>query len=193
MFGTPSAACWFVPCWSISLESLVPLCPLVCCRGHRVQFQVWLSECPKLGDLYSPAFPIGKPSRNTVSQGTRGVIHLHGYGLQVAPGAAEEWVCCFITETDNSCKVCCRDEQDRCIPYVDANDQFLFLRKGKPCTVGFCDTNVSFPRCQRTVCSASMAGVSESSVSRTVLVKRSQSLTCWAGRYCVSTSLQGKY
>ncbi|KAK2533917.1 Adam17 [Columba guinea] len=29
----------------------------------------------------------------------------------------------------------------RCIPYVDANDQFLFLRKGKPCTVGFCDTN----------------------------------------------------
>uniref|UniRef100_A0A8B9MW11 ADAM metallopeptidase domain 17 n=1 Tax=Accipiter nisus TaxID=211598 RepID=A0A8B9MW11_9AVES len=47
----------------------------------------------------------------------------------------------FCTETDNSCKVCCRDEQDRCIPYVDANDQFLFLRKGKPCTVGFCDTN----------------------------------------------------
>ncbi|KAM6139195.1 disintegrin and metalloproteinase domain-containing protein 17 isoform 2-T2 [Phoenicopterus ruber ruber] len=48
---------------------------------------------------------------------------------------------CACNETDNSCKVCCRDEQDRCIPYVDANDQFLFLRKGKPCTVGFCDTN----------------------------------------------------
>ncbi|KAI1241228.1 hypothetical protein IHE44_0009697 [Lamprotornis superbus] len=48
---------------------------------------------------------------------------------------------CACNETDNSCKVCCRDEQDRCTPYVDANDQFLFLRKGKPCTVGFCDTN----------------------------------------------------
>ncbi|XP_025943597.1 disintegrin and metalloproteinase domain-containing protein 17 isoform X2 [Apteryx rowi] len=48
---------------------------------------------------------------------------------------------CACNETDNSCKVCCRDEQDRCIPYVDANNQFLFLRKGKPCTVGFCDTN----------------------------------------------------
>ncbi|XP_030345416.1 disintegrin and metalloproteinase domain-containing protein 17 isoform X4 [Strigops habroptila] len=48
---------------------------------------------------------------------------------------------CACNETDNSCKVCCRDEQDRCVPYVDANDQFLFLRKGKPCTVGFCDTN----------------------------------------------------
>ncbi|KAM4680812.1 disintegrin and metalloproteinase domain-containing protein 17 isoform 5-T5 [Amazona ochrocephala] len=48
---------------------------------------------------------------------------------------------CACNETDNSCKVCCRDEQDRCVPYVDANNQFLFLRKGKPCTVGFCDTN----------------------------------------------------
>uniref|UniRef100_A0A8D2NH89 ADAM metallopeptidase domain 17 n=1 Tax=Zonotrichia albicollis TaxID=44394 RepID=A0A8D2NH89_ZONAL len=48
---------------------------------------------------------------------------------------------CACNETDNSCKVCCRDEHDRCTPYVDANDQFLFLRKGKPCTVGFCDTN----------------------------------------------------
>ncbi|KFO84682.1 Disintegrin and metalloproteinase domain-containing protein 17, partial [Buceros rhinoceros silvestris] len=48
---------------------------------------------------------------------------------------------CACNETDNSCKVCCRDEQDRCMPYVDANNQFLFLRKGKPCTVGFCDAN----------------------------------------------------
>ncbi|NXN94270.1 ADA17 protein, partial [Rhinopomastus cyanomelas] len=48
---------------------------------------------------------------------------------------------CACNEMDNSCKVCCRDEQDRCIPYVDANEQFLFLRKGKPCTVGFCDAN----------------------------------------------------
>ncbi|NXX39584.1 ADA17 protein, partial [Tricholaema leucomelas] len=48
---------------------------------------------------------------------------------------------CACNETDNSCKVCCRDLQGRCVPVLDANQQFLFLRKGKPCTVGFCDTN----------------------------------------------------
>ncbi|NXN15890.1 ADA17 protein, partial [Indicator maculatus] len=47
----------------------------------------------------------------------------------------------LVAETDNSCKVCCRDQQGRCVPVLDANQQFLFLRKGKPCTVGFCDTN----------------------------------------------------
>ncbi|NXF92407.1 ADA17 protein, partial [Eubucco bourcierii] len=48
---------------------------------------------------------------------------------------------CACNETDNSCKVCCRDPQGRCVPVLDANQQFLFLRKGKPCTVGFCDAN----------------------------------------------------
>ncbi|XP_068011435.1 disintegrin and metalloproteinase domain-containing protein 17 isoform X1 [Melanerpes formicivorus] len=48
---------------------------------------------------------------------------------------------CACNETDNSCKVCCRDQQGRCLPVLDANQQFLFLRKGKPCTVGFCNTN----------------------------------------------------
>ncbi|XP_054239588.1 disintegrin and metalloproteinase domain-containing protein 17 [Indicator indicator] len=48
---------------------------------------------------------------------------------------------CACNETDNSCKVCCRDQQGRCVPVLNANQQFLFLRKGKPCTVGFCDTN----------------------------------------------------
>ncbi|XP_066468193.1 disintegrin and metalloproteinase domain-containing protein 17 [Tiliqua scincoides] len=48
---------------------------------------------------------------------------------------------CACNETDNSCKVCCRDEHGRCSPYVDANQNFLYLRKGKPCTVGFCDMN----------------------------------------------------
>ncbi|KAH0621986.1 hypothetical protein JD844_023833 [Phrynosoma platyrhinos] len=47
----------------------------------------------------------------------------------------------FISETDDSCKVCCRDEYGRCSPYLDANQNFLYLRKGKPCTVGFCDMN----------------------------------------------------
>nr|XP_048701426.1 disintegrin and metalloproteinase domain-containing protein 17 [Caretta caretta] len=48
---------------------------------------------------------------------------------------------CACNETDNSCKVCCRDEYGKCSPYVDATQQFLYLRKGKPCTVGFCDMN----------------------------------------------------
>lgn len=49
----------------------------------------------------------------------------------------------LVSETDNSCKVCCRDPAGRCTPYVDAEQNNLFLRKGKPCTVGFCDMNVS--------------------------------------------------
>uniref|UniRef100_A0A7M4EHB0 ADAM metallopeptidase domain 17 n=1 Tax=Crocodylus porosus TaxID=8502 RepID=A0A7M4EHB0_CROPO len=48
---------------------------------------------------------------------------------------------CACNETDNSCKVCCRDKQGRCMPYMDASQKFLYLRKGKPCTVGFCDMN----------------------------------------------------
>lgn len=48
-----------------------------------------------------------------------------------------------VSETDNSCKVCCRDREGRCAPHVDAEGNHLFLRKGKPCTVGFCDMNVS--------------------------------------------------
>uniref|UniRef100_A0A8C9L8U4 Peptidase M12B domain-containing protein n=1 Tax=Pavo cristatus TaxID=9049 RepID=A0A8C9L8U4_PAVCR len=80
----------------------------------------------------------GRAERCWSAGGHAGVVYVSGFGLQALMG-----LCCFTAETDNSCKVCCRDEQDRCTPYVDANDQFLFLRKGKPCTVGFCDTNVS--------------------------------------------------
>ncbi|XP_061099109.1 disintegrin and metalloproteinase domain-containing protein 17 isoform X1 [Conger conger] len=46
---------------------------------------------------------------------------------------------CACNETDNSCKVCCRNEDGTCTPYKDADGDFLYLRKGKPCTVGFCD------------------------------------------------------
>ncbi|XP_066242038.1 disintegrin and metalloproteinase domain-containing protein 17 isoform X2 [Saccopteryx leptura] len=48
---------------------------------------------------------------------------------------------CACNETNNSCKVCCRDAAGRCVPYVDTEQKNLFLRKGKPCTVGFCDMN----------------------------------------------------
>ncbi|XP_072313943.1 disintegrin and metalloproteinase domain-containing protein 17a isoform X2 [Eucyclogobius newberryi] len=44
---------------------------------------------------------------------------------------------CACNETEHSCKVCCR-KNGTCSPF-EHNGSFLFLRKGKPCTVGFCD------------------------------------------------------
>ncbi|KAI3367693.1 hypothetical protein L3Q82_026530 [Scortum barcoo] len=46
---------------------------------------------------------------------------------------------CACNETENSCKVCCRRKDGTCFPFIQANGSFLYLRKGKPCTVGFCD------------------------------------------------------
>uniref|UniRef100_A0A3Q3FJH4 ADAM metallopeptidase domain 17b n=1 Tax=Labrus bergylta TaxID=56723 RepID=A0A3Q3FJH4_9LABR len=46
---------------------------------------------------------------------------------------------CACNETNSSCKVCCRSSSGACTPYQDQMGNFLFLRKGKPCTVGFCD------------------------------------------------------
>ncbi|XP_036928148.1 disintegrin and metalloproteinase domain-containing protein 17a isoform X1 [Acanthopagrus latus] len=46
---------------------------------------------------------------------------------------------CACNETEHSCKVCCRGQDGTCSPFVQDNGSFLFLRKGKPCTVGFCD------------------------------------------------------
>ncbi|KAK2889764.1 hypothetical protein Q8A73_018064 [Channa argus] len=46
---------------------------------------------------------------------------------------------CACNETNSSCKVCCRSSSGACAPYQDQTGHFLFLRKGKPCTVGFCD------------------------------------------------------
>ncbi|XP_055015799.1 disintegrin and metalloproteinase domain-containing protein 17 [Boleophthalmus pectinirostris] len=45
---------------------------------------------------------------------------------------------CACNETEHSCKVCCRKD-GACIPFKLTNGSYLFLRKGKPCTVGFCD------------------------------------------------------
>ncbi|KAG1972419.1 disintegrin and metalloproteinase domain-containing protein 17a isoform X2 [Pimephales promelas] len=45
---------------------------------------------------------------------------------------------CACNETEDSCKVCCRSRDGLCTPYVGGG-KFLYLRKGKPCTVGFCD------------------------------------------------------
>ena len=42
-------------------------------------------------------------------------------------------------ETNSSCKTCCRSLRGVCAPYQDNTGSFQFLRKGKPCTVGFCD------------------------------------------------------
>lgn len=46
---------------------------------------------------------------------------------------------CACNETEHSCKMCCRRKDGTCSPFVQADGSFLFLRKGKPCTVGFCD------------------------------------------------------
>ncbi|XP_039993266.1 disintegrin and metalloproteinase domain-containing protein 17a [Xiphias gladius] len=46
---------------------------------------------------------------------------------------------CACNETENSCKVCCKGKDGICSPFIQSNGSFLFLRKGKPCTVGFCD------------------------------------------------------
>ncbi|XP_076021692.1 disintegrin and metalloproteinase domain-containing protein 17a [Genypterus blacodes] len=46
---------------------------------------------------------------------------------------------CACNETEDSCKVCCRGKDGTCTPFTQPNGSFLFLRKGKPCTVGFCD------------------------------------------------------
>lgn len=48
---------------------------------------------------------------------------------------------CACNETEHSCKVCCRNQNGICSPYMDAAEQYRLLRKGKPCTVGFCDGN----------------------------------------------------
>ncbi|GAA6072784.1 disintegrin and metalloproteinase domain-containing protein 17a, partial [Tachysurus ichikawai] len=41
--------------------------------------------------------------------------------------------------TDSSCKVCCKNSNGLCTPFKFENGDYLYLRKGKPCTVGFCD------------------------------------------------------
>ncbi|KAK2891823.1 disintegrin and metalloproteinase domain-containing protein 17a [Channa argus] len=46
---------------------------------------------------------------------------------------------CACNETEDSCKVCCRGKDSKCSPFIQSNGSFLFLRKGKPCTLGFCD------------------------------------------------------
>ncbi|KAJ7989151.1 hypothetical protein DPEC_G00316540 [Dallia pectoralis] len=46
---------------------------------------------------------------------------------------------CACNETIDSCKVCCRNSNGICTPFVKSDGNLLYLRKGKPCTVGFCD------------------------------------------------------
>uniref|UniRef100_A0A3P8V618 ADAM metallopeptidase domain 17 n=1 Tax=Cynoglossus semilaevis TaxID=244447 RepID=A0A3P8V618_CYNSE len=53
--------------------------------------------------------------------------------------AVLELLPCACNETHSTCKVCCRSNSGLCAPYREQGGNFLFLRKGKPCTVGFCD------------------------------------------------------
>ncbi|XP_062378028.1 disintegrin and metalloproteinase domain-containing protein 17a [Sardina pilchardus] len=53
--------------------------------------------------------------------------------------ALHNLVSCACNETDDSCKVCCRNADGLCTPFIDIDSGSpLFLRNGKPCTVGFC-------------------------------------------------------
>uniref|UniRef100_A0A4W4FB44 ADAM metallopeptidase domain 17b n=1 Tax=Electrophorus electricus TaxID=8005 RepID=A0A4W4FB44_ELEEL len=53
--------------------------------------------------------------------------------------ASQKLQSCACNVTDSSCQVCCRSASGVCMPYRDKQGSFLYLRKGKPCTVGFCD------------------------------------------------------
>lgn len=53
------------------------------------------------------------------------------------------WSSVLLPDTEHSCKVCCRSKNGTCSPSSKGGN-FLFLRKGKPCTVGFCDEGVSY-------------------------------------------------
>uniref|UniRef100_A0A8C4QN64 ADAM metallopeptidase domain 17a n=1 Tax=Eptatretus burgeri TaxID=7764 RepID=A0A8C4QN64_EPTBU len=46
---------------------------------------------------------------------------------------------CACSDLFNSCKVCCRETNGTCSPYIGADGDVMFLPKGKACIVGFCD------------------------------------------------------
>uniref|UniRef100_UPI00358E7316 disintegrin and metalloproteinase domain-containing protein 17-like isoform X2 n=1 Tax=Myxine glutinosa TaxID=7769 RepID=UPI00358E7316 len=46
---------------------------------------------------------------------------------------------CACSDLGNSCKVCCRETNGTCSPYIRADGDAMFLPNGKPCIVGFCD------------------------------------------------------
>ncbi|XP_017273622.1 disintegrin and metalloproteinase domain-containing protein 17a isoform X1 [Kryptolebias marmoratus] len=55
--------------------------------------------------------------------------------------AEKNLISCACNDTNDSCKVCCRGKNGTCSPFLQSNGSFINLRKGKPCTVGFCDGN----------------------------------------------------
>lgn len=65
--------------------------------------------------------------------------------VNICAGTQQKHLCNLMSsaETEHSCKMCCRRKDGTCSPFVQADGSFLFLRKGKPCTVGFCDEGVS--------------------------------------------------
>ncbi|XP_041668557.1 disintegrin and metalloproteinase domain-containing protein 17a [Cheilinus undulatus] len=106
----------------------------------------------------------GKRCQEPISATCKGISSCTGNSSQCPPpeNAADNTVCvdngrcrngecnpfceamqnlqsCACNETEDSCKVCCRGEDGACSPFIQSNGNFLFLRKGKPCTVGFCD------------------------------------------------------
>ncbi|XP_054652011.1 disintegrin and metalloproteinase domain-containing protein 17a isoform X2 [Dunckerocampus dactyliophorus] len=108
----------------------------------------------------------GTRCQETISATCKGIASCTGNSSQCPPpaNAADNTVCvdngrcrngecnpfceavwnlqsCACNETEDSCKVCCRGKNGTCSPFILTNGSFLYLRKGKPCTVGFCVEN----------------------------------------------------
>ncbi|XP_054469591.1 disintegrin and metalloproteinase domain-containing protein 17a [Anoplopoma fimbria] len=137
-----------------------PCCSADCKFKPRAQCSDRNSPCCR-GCMYDLA---GRRCQEPISATCKGISSCTGNSSQCPPpeNADDNTVCvdngrchngecnpfceamqnrqsCACNETEDSCKVCCRGKGGACSPFIQANGSFLFLRKGKPCTVGFCD------------------------------------------------------
>ncbi|XP_076834230.1 disintegrin and metalloproteinase domain-containing protein 17a isoform X1 [Brachyhypopomus gauderio] len=111
--------CRFQEAWKVCQESINATCKALSkCTGKS-------SECPAPGNLPNGTECVDK---GVCRQG-------ECVPFCEAKGAGRSCAC---NDTDHSCKVCCRSANGVCSPYRHEGE-YLYLRKGKPCTVGFCD------------------------------------------------------
>ncbi|XP_072545746.1 disintegrin and metalloproteinase domain-containing protein 17a isoform X2 [Salminus brasiliensis] len=112
--------CRFQEAGKVCQESINATCKAMSkCTGSS-------SECPAPGNLPNGTECVDK-----------GVCRLG----ECVPFCEAKWNSrsCACNETDHSCKVCCKDPNGLCKPFFFPTGENLYLRKGKPCTVGFCD------------------------------------------------------
>ncbi|CAJ1073539.1 disintegrin and metalloproteinase domain-containing protein 17a isoform X2 [Xyrichtys novacula] len=137
-----------------------PCCTFDCKFKYGVQCSDRNSPCCR-GCMFEQA---GTRCQEPISATCKGISSCTGNSSQCPPpeNAADNTVCvdngrchngecnpfceamqnlqsCACNETEHSCKVCCRGKDGTCSPFVQRDGTYLYLRKGKPCTVGFCD------------------------------------------------------